>query len=206
MNNKFGNNFTIISEIELSNEIKKNSMIAQNSSYLKYEGNWNRNAEGNYINGATYNTTSGSLKYSFNGTATAIYSSKDAVIKVKVDNKENTYTIKGNKYSPSLIINNLTNGKHYVEIKVVSGELGVNLLATDGKFVENQTILKGDTNLDGKITSTDLLLLKRHIIAGTNTAWLLAGDKLTAGDMNEDGKITSTDLLLLKRLVIENMK
>ncbi len=60
----------------------------------------------------------------------------------------------------------------------------------------------GDISGDGKVDSTDLLLLKRHIIAGNKTEWVLKEDKFTRGDMNTDGTINSTDLLLLKRKII----
>ncbi len=63
----------------------------------------------------------------------------------------------------------------------------------------------GDINNDGKITSTDLLLLKRHLVAGEKQEWILTGDKFKAGDINKDGKITATDLLLIKRLVIKQI-
>ena len=44
--------------------------------------------------------------------------------------------------------------------------------------------------------------MKRHIIAGTKTEWILTGNEFTRGDMNSDGTIDSTDLLLLKRKII----
>ena len=71
---------------------------------------------------------------------------------------------------------------------------------------ENNEEMLGDTNKDGKITSTDLLLIKRHLVAGENQEWLLTDDKFKAGDINKDGQITATDLLMIKRLVLENMQ
>ena len=64
----------------------------------------------------------------------------------------------------------------------------------------------GDINEDGKITATDLLLVKRHLIAGEKQECTLTGDKFKAGDINKDGKITATDLLLIKRLVLEQIE
>ena len=67
---------------------------------------------------------------------------------------------------------------------------------------EQSKIQKGDVTLDGVVDSTDLLHEKRHIIAGSKTAWILTGDKFKAGDMNDDGKINATDLLALKRKIV----
>jgi len=64
----------------------------------------------------------------------------------------------------------------------------------------------GDTNQDGKITATDVLFVKRHLVAAKKQEWILTGEKFKAGDINKDGKITATDLLLIKRLVLSEMK
>lgn len=136
LNNKFGSNFTIISEVEVSVESNVKEKIAQNSSKVLYQGNWIRNTEGNYINGATYNSTNGKLFYGFEGTETAIYSAKDAVVKIKVDKEEaKIYTLKGSKYSPSVILNGYSNGSHVISVEVVAGELAFNMATTDGKFI-----------------------------------------------------------------------
>ena len=60
----------------------------------------------------------------------------------------------------------------------------------------------GDINGDKRIDITDLLLLKRHIIAGNKESWKLTGEKLQAGDINEDEDVNITDMLLLKRKII----
>lgn len=143
LNNKFGNNFTILSSVELSTNTKSNTKIAQNSSLILYQGNWTRNIDGNYINGATYNSTNGKMCYAFVGKETAIYSSKDAKIRVRVDNEGwKEYQLVGSKYSPSVILSGYKEEKHNVEVEVISGELGLNLLSTDGKFVEYVQIVE----------------------------------------------------------------
>lgn len=73
------------------------------------------------------------------------------------------------------------------------------------EVIEDQTIELGDINGDGKVNSTDLLLLKRHIVAGSRTEWKLVGNKFTAGDMNKNLKIDATDLLLLKRKLVNKV-
>ena len=61
----------------------------------------------------------------------------------------------------------------------------------------------GDINKDNNINITDLLLLKRHIIAGTRKNWTLDDEKIKYADMNNDEKINITDILLLKRLLLK---
>ncbi len=65
--------------------------------------------------------------------------------------------------------------------------------------------ITGDLDNDGEITPTDLLLIKRHLVAGEQQDWILTGDSFKAADINKDNQVTSTDLLLMKRLVLEQM-
>lgn len=64
----------------------------------------------------------------------------------------------------------------------------------------------GDINNDKKIDITDLLLLKRHIIAGNRTEWKLKENSLKEADVNEDGIVNITDMLILKRELIGSNK
>ena len=66
-------------------------------------------------------------------------------------------------------------------------------------------IIVGDINHDSKIDITDIILLKRHLIAENRANWILTGDKLEAADMNENGKVDISDLLLLKREIAEDL-
>ena len=66
----------------------------------------------------------------------------------------------------------------------------------------NNIIIKGDISGNDKIEISDLLLLKRNLIAGKNESWLLKERAFEAGDINKDGKINVIDLLLLKRKLI----
>ncbi|NLD48291.1 MAG: hypothetical protein GX660_14040, partial [Clostridiaceae bacterium] len=61
-------------------------------------------------------------------------------------------------------------------------------------------IMHGDINLDGKINSTDISLLKRYIL-GIDVNF--TSDNFEAADVNHDGKVNSTDFSYLKRYVLE---
>ena len=63
----------------------------------------------------------------------------------------------------------------------------------------------GDINGNGFIDITDFLMLKRHLVAGNKTDWILTGNSLEAADMNENGTVDITDMLMLKKVVVENM-
>ncbi len=84
------------------------------------------------------------------------------------------------------------------EIQVVYKEKTTNFKVK----IQDESIILGDINKDGKVDSTDLLLIKRHIIAGSKTDWILTGDKFNAANMNQDKNINATDLLLLKRKIV----
>lgn len=62
----------------------------------------------------------------------------------------------------------------------------------------------GDINTDNYINITDLIFLKRHIIAGERKNWLLSDEKIKYADINNDGKINVTDLLMLKKILLKN--
>ena len=62
--------------------------------------------------------------------------------------------------------------------------------------VLNPVETKGDINGDGKINSTDLLLMKKHILE------LEPLQKLVPADLDGNGKVNSTDNLLLKQYIL----
>lgn len=81
------------------------------------------------------------------------------------------------------------------------------LLGNEAKIDIKVTNIKsdrviGDVNEDGKVDITDLLILKRHIIAGDKKEWIISDDKITLGDINGNQEIDITDLLLMKRLIV----
>ncbi len=75
----------------------------------------------------------------------------------------------------------------------------VQILNTDGSVQEEFTVLiYGDANGDGKLSSTDLLRIQKHIL---NTS-KLTGASLEAADANRDGKVSSSDLLRLQKAIL----
>lgn len=101
------------------------------------------------------------------------------------------------------------NGEFIFEFQDKAGNKGTATAKVDWIKKEQETpdeYLLGDVNKDGKITQTDLLLIKRHLVSDKRQEWILTGDKFNAGDMNKDGKITATDLILIKRLILKQME
>jgi len=100
------------------------------------------------------------------------------------------------------------NGEFTFEFEDLAGNKGtakasVNWIQKEEPPLQYQL---GDVNQDGKITGTDLVLIKRHIVAGNRQEWILTKDNFTLADMNEDGKITATDLILVKRQILKQLE
>ena len=64
----------------------------------------------------------------------------------------------------------------------------------------NEVTLLGDANCDGKVDSTDALLVMRH---GMNIN-VLAGQGLINADMNGDGVVNSTDAIIIMRIAMDS--
>ncbi len=70
----------------------------------------------------------------------------------------------------------------------------------EDKIIEEVTaLIFGDVNGDGKINSTDITTLKRHILKLNP----LTGKLLSACDVNKDGKYNSTDYTIMKRHILK---
>ena len=108
-------------------------------------------------------------------------------------------------------IGNEITGTRYIWVKQVEDNAGnksegtVSDYIVSGAFVFDNTSKKGDINGDKMVNVTDLLLLKRHVIAESKESWKLKGEQLKRADINEDEEINITDIFLMKRLVLENM-
>ncbi len=122
-------------------------------------------------------------------TATLIDESEDILVTNNGMNRQYTFT---------------KNGDFTFNFEDEAGNEGKAIAKVD--WIETKQENLGDINQDGKITATDLLLLKRHLVANKRQEWILTGDKFKAGDINRDNEITATDLLLIKRLVLKEMK
>ena len=59
-------------------------------------------------------------------------------------------------------------------------------------------IIKGDVNKDGKVSTADLLSLKKYLLGITE----LSDQQFTSADINEDGKVSTADLLSLKKYLL----
>jgi len=90
-------------------------------------------------------------------------------------------------------------GVHDLYLKFTGGSgylLNINWFT----FVEgNNDENLGDLNDDGKVNSTDLQILKKHLLRIT----LLTGKNLSNADLNKDGKVDSSDLSLMKRYLLQ---
>ncbi|MBQ7799461.1 MAG: bacterial Ig-like domain-containing protein [Oscillospiraceae bacterium] len=64
------------------------------------------------------------------------------------------------------------------------------------------TVIKGDSNLDGKVTITDMLLVKSQLLK----KGVLSGNAAKAADTNGDGNITITDFIQIKAHLLGKSK
>lgn len=88
--------------------------------------------------------------------------------------------------------------------EATAGEAGTGdwLVLYDGSGNEMkryQLLVYGDVNGDGKISSTDLLAVQKHILRMQE----LSGVYLTACDANHDGRFTATDLLVIQKHILK---
>ena len=93
--------------------------------------------------------------------------------------------------------NNINSNSEYLEVlsngqTVSTGRLktGMKLKLSDDS--EYTIIIRGDTNLDGKISLTDLSKLIMHY--NETEGFILSGNALKSADMNLDGKVSIVDI------------
>jgi hypothetical protein len=71
---------------------------------------------------------------------------------------------------------------------------------------EYKIAIRGDANGDGKVSLTDLVQLRKHIVSWKNPETGLVENKIGvyfyALDMNDDGKITLTDLVKVRKVLV----
>ena len=95
--------------------------------------------------------------------------------------------------------NNLSNKEH-IEVSKVGTGAKINMVVSGAVVDSKEIVISGDTNGDGKITITDMIALKAHILK-KNT---LEGVYALAGDMNSDSKISITDFIQAKAHILKN--
>ena len=66
-------------------------------------------------------------------------------------------------------------------------------------YAQYDVVIYGDVNGDGRITSMDMLYIKRHILYIKT----LSGAYLLAADTNKDSDVTSMDMLYIKRHILD---
>ena len=79
------------------------------------------------------------------------------------------------------------------------GEEGDNNEDNSGENEEIIEVKIGDVNNDGKISPTDYVLIKNHIM---QIKVLLTDSEKKAADVNKDGKISATDYVLIKNHIM----
>ena len=62
------------------------------------------------------------------------------------------------------------------------------------------TYKKGDVNGDGKVNSTDYIIVRKHILKQTK----VTGAIFTRADLNNDKKITSLDYIAIRKIILKN--
>ena len=96
--------------------------------------------------------------------------------------------------------------KEYITInsggKSVSGAVGTGMtvdFAPGGKVAQTAVIVvTGDVNGDGKVTMSDMLQIRSHILGRSE----MKGAYLQASDLNNDGKISMSDFLQTLSVVL----
>lgn len=73
------------------------------------------------------------------------------------------------------------------------------LNASAAPVFEYSVLVYGDANCDGKISSSDLTLICRHVLKQSS----LSGASILSADANHDGKISSSDLTIICRHVLK---
>ncbi|OCN05554.1 hypothetical protein A4S06_08285 [Erysipelotrichaceae bacterium MTC7] len=73
----------------------------------------------------------------------------------------------------------------------------ISKVSTGGGIVV-PTYKKGDVNLDGKVSPSDYMSVKNHII----NKYVLTGDKLKQADVNGDGKVSPADFMSVKNIIL----
>ncbi|TYQ13383.1 UNVERIFIED_CONTAM: RHS repeat-associated protein [Acetivibrio alkalicellulosi] len=69
--------------------------------------------------------------------------------------------------------------------------------------LETESIRYGDLNGDGRVNSTDYVLIRRYILRIMENP---SDERMIAADLNGDGRLDSTDAVILRRMLLEILK
>lgn len=145
LNNRDGYDITILAEVKVSNKTNVKNVIAQDSSFIQYEGDWKKDSNGAFVNGGTYNSTTGYFMYCFEGNESNIYVAKDVEVKIRVDGgKWERVKLTGSLREPSATLNMPNEGKHVVEVRAINEEIALNMISTDGVFYKGKAPAKSN--------------------------------------------------------------
>ena len=90
-----------------------------------------------------------------------------------------------------------TDGK--TEVKEGSIGTGYKIKVGDKTYT---AVKLGDISGDGKLSSSDLLKIKKHLLKATT----LKDEYFKAADINQDGEISSSDLLKIKKYLMQTTR
>lgn len=105
-----------------------------------------------------------------------------------------------NRYSLSSVEIKDKNGSVKSSGQIATGDQII--IKSNNQTVTFKVVIKGDTNSDGKISISDLAMIKAKLL-GTNS---LNGAYYEAADINKDGKISIADLAMVKAHLLGTSK
>ncbi|EDT70736.1 putative antigenic protein NP1 [Clostridium perfringens D str. JGS1721] len=145
LNNRDDYDLTIIAEVKLSTVTNIKNVIAQNSSFIQYKGEWTPKHDGAFVSGGTYNTTTGYFMYCFEGKESNLYVTKDVEVEIRIDGgKWEKVKLTGSLREPSITLNMVKEGKHVIEVRAINQEIALNMISTDGIFYKGKSPVKSD--------------------------------------------------------------
>ena len=98
------------------------------------------------------------------------------------------------KFNEKATIRVTLNGKEVSANSLVGTNMVVSLMDGDTVVKSYTVIVTGDINGDGKISITDMIAAKAHLL----NKEIIRGNSATAADTNGDGKISITDFIQIK--------
>ena len=86
-----------------------------------------KDSNGAFVNGGTYNSTTGYFMYCFEGNESNIYVAKDVEVEIRVDGgKWERVKLTGSLREPSATLNMPNEGKHVVEVRAIYNKINTN--------------------------------------------------------------------------------